>query len=159
MVKFPTVMTACWEFIKSFHGLTRRIQTTVEHMRVTNTTTNMVRGEVIALTAGQRQAVRADADAEATARWAGVMCEPTPSLATGIARINGNAYVLFEAGLNPVPAAGEAAYVSTVAGRATNTLAGPWGAKIGIIADASQYLVDGSCKVYLQQCCSPFAPV
>lgn len=159
MVKFPAMLTGNWAIRKAFNGLVRRLQTTVEHMRVTNTATAMVRGEVIALTAGVRQAVRAQANAEATSRWAGVQTEPTLRDATGIARINGYAYVLFEEGLDPAPAAGDQAYVSpTTAGRATNvqpSTPGQFVMKMGVVGNGGPYAAENAAYVFLQHCCPP----
>ena len=160
MVLFPKLFSGLWPLVKAFNGLTRRIQTTVEHMRVTNATdTDFVRGEVLALTSGQRQAIRAQADAEATSWWAAVATEPTPDGETGIARINGYAYVLFEDGLDPAPDAGDEVYVSAAtAGRATN--AAPVGPeefvqKIGVVGDDTIYATEGAAWVFLQHCCPP----
>jgi hypothetical protein len=157
MVKFPKLLTNIWKLKQAFHGLTRRIQTTVEHMRVTNTTTDMVRGEVIALTAGSRQAIRSDADSASAVEWAGVMAEDVVAGATGIARINGYAFVLFEDALDPAPAAEDAVYVSQVAGRATNkAVAGPaFVNRIGTVDNSSVYATTGGCWVFLQHCCTP----
>ena len=157
MVKFPDILTNIGPFKQWYNGFKRRIQTTVEHMRVTNVSDGaMVRGELIALVAGRRQAVLTDADDAALVCWAGVMTEPTPDDATGIARINGKAFVLFEAALDPAPAAGDSAYVSNVPGRATNDIGTPTRVlKIGTVADASTYASTGGCYVYVNRCCTP----
>lgn len=158
MVKFPQVLTGLWPFKQAFNGLTRRIQTTVEHMRVTNASGgDMVRGEVISLAAGQRQAVLAGASA-ATGEtpWVGVMTEPTDDGATGISRINGYGYVLFDEGLTLDE--GDTVYLSETAGRATNVAPVTPGAfvqKIGIIGDISPYAENDAAWVYLQHCCTP----
>jgi len=157
MVEFPKLLTNIWKLKQAFHGLTRRIQTTVEHMRVTNTTTDMVRGEVIALTSGSRQAIRSDADSDSAVEWAGVMAEDAAANATGISRINGYAFVLFEDALDPAPAAEDAVYVSQVAGRATNVApAGPaYVNRIGTVGNSDTYVGTGGCWVFLQHCCAP----
>lgn len=157
METFPDVLTNLWPFKQAFNGLKRRIQTTVEHMRVTNNEdTALARGEVLILVAGSRVAERADATTEAGSLWACVACEPTPASGTGITRIDGKGYVLFEDGLDPAPAAGDAVYVSDTAGRATNDNSSPtWLYKIGIVADASPYATESACWVWLNHCCTP----
>lgn len=156
MVEFPKLLTNLWKLKQAFHGLTRRLQTTVEHMRVTNTTTAMVKGEVIALTAGVRQAIRSDADSQTAVVWAGVMTEDTANGATGIARTNGYGYMLLDSALTP--AAGDPVYVSQVAGRGTNVEpAGGYIQRIGTIGDATPYAADTAVWVFLQHCCTPAA--
>lgn len=158
MILFPQLLSGNWEYAKPFIGLKRRLQTTVEHIRVTNTeVTAMARGELIVLVNGQRQAARANASALGTAKAIGAMCEATAANATGIARTNGYAYVLFVPGLAPV-VAGSYAYVSETPGRATDSGAGLNAIyRIGIIGDASGYdnVTGGYCMVYLQRCCVP----
>jgi hypothetical protein len=156
MVKFPRVFTGLWAFQKAFYGLIRRLQTTVEHMRVTNDAgVDMTRGQVIALTAGQRRAILADASAADTAAWVGVMAEDTADGATGIARINGYALVQFDNG--ETPAAGDPVYVSDTAGNATTLTDGTFASRIGTIGDASPYvtITNPFCWVFLQHCCTP----
>lgn len=162
MVKFPRVFTGLWAFQKAFYGLMRRLQTTVEHMRVTATDDDYVRGTVISLTAGQRQAVLADASAVTGAfPWAGVMAEDTLQNATGIARTNGYAYVLFDTGLTLNP--GDEIFLSETAGRATNVApvtVGAYVQKIGVLGDGSPYGVGTPYAwVWLKPCCSPVQAV
>lgn len=158
MVKFPQLLSGMWSFAKAFNGLTRRIQTTVEHMRVTNApgeATDMVRGELIALQPGIRQAVLTDATTSSI--WAGVMTEDVLSGESGIARINGFGYCLFDPALTLTP--GDPVYVSEVTpGRATNVA--PSGVneyvqRIGTIADTSPYATATAAWVWLQHCCTP----
>jgi hypothetical protein len=158
MVKFPQMLSGLWPFKQAFNGLVRRIQTTVEHMRVTNASGgDMVRGEVISLTAGKRQAVLAGAAAATGATpWAGIMTEPTDDGETGISRINGYAYVLFEEGLTLDE--GDNVYLSETAGRATNvepSTGGSYVQKIGIIGDISPYDEDFAAWVWIPHCCTP----
>lgn len=160
MVKFPRVFTGLWAFHKAFYGLIRRLQTTVEHMRVTNNTTDMVRGEVISLAdGGARLAIRADADVlTGGTPWAGIMAENTVANATGIARTNGYAYVLFDTGLTLNP--GDQVFLSQTAGRATNvapTDAGSFVQKIGVLGDTSPYAANDAAWVWLKPCCAPLA--
>jgi len=162
MVKFPRVFTGLWAFHKAFYGLIRRLQTTVEHMRVRNDTaetTALVRGEVISLTSGRRQAVRADASAVTGAYpWVGVMTEGTDYHATGIARINGYGYVLFDEALDPAPAPGDIVYLSETPGRATNVAPKTEGAyvqRIGIVGDDTPYATANAAWVWLYHCCAP----
>jgi len=161
MISFANLLSSNWRHRAAAAGLIRRLQTTVEHMRVTNATVaDMVRGEIIALTAGDRRAVLAQADALATSEWVGVVCEPIADGETGIVRTNGRAWVLFVDGLTL--AAGEPIYLSVAtAGRATNVepFAPPgYMVRIGTIVDASPYVgdgVDNGCWVQLQRCCAP----
>ncbi|MFA5053217.1 MAG: hypothetical protein WC565_04125 [Parcubacteria group bacterium] len=160
MISFANFLTGSWRHRAAAAGLIRRLQTTVEHMRVTNATvtTDMVRGEVVCLTTGVRQALLAQANKLATSEWVGVVCEPIAADETGIVRINGKAWVLFEAALDPAPVAGDPVYLSkATAGRLTNVypLAPGFGIQVGIIVDASPYATDGACWVQLQRCCAP----
>jgi hypothetical protein len=160
MVKFPQALTGLWPFKQAFNALTRRIQSEVEHLRVTNASGgDMVRGNVIILTAGQRQAALAFADSDsllAEIAWVGVMAENTPNGERGISRINGYGYVLFEEGLTLDE--GDVAYVSPVtAGVATNVepSGGDFIQRIGIIGDISPYGDSNAAWVYLKRCCEP----
>lgn len=163
MVKFPRVFTGLWAFHKAFYGLIRRLQTTVEHMRVTANDADFVRGNVIALTdgvtAGQRQGFLADASAATGGYpWAGVMAEDTAEDATGIARINGYGYVLFDEGLDPAPAPGDPVYLSETAGRATNVApvtVGAYVQRIGTVGNGAPYATENAAWVWLQHCCTP----
>lgn len=155
MVKFFKLMSGNWAFVKAFNGLIRRIQTTVEHVRVSNNTgVTIDRGEVIRLTSGQREAALAQSNNPENVEWAAIMAEPTPDGESGIARINGYAYVLFIDDLDPAPAAGDEVFVSATAGRATNAQDG-WVKKIGVVGDGTPYATEGAAYVFLQPCCSP----
>ena len=160
MISFANFLTGSWRHRAAAAGLIRRLQTTVEHIRVTNATvTPMVRGEVVYLTAGVRQAELALATAEATSEWVAVVCEPIAVDDTGIARTNGKAWVLLEAALDPAPVAGDFVYLSAdTAGRLTNAAPdgqGEYVIQVGLIVDASPYATDEACWVQLQRCCYP----
>lgn len=154
MVIFPRLLLNNGPFKQAWNGLVRRIQTTVEHMRVTNTeAVPMARGHVVALVAGQRQAEFAGALAADNTEWVGVITEPIAAGATGIARIDGYAFVQFEPGLVPAPVSGEAVYVSETLGLATNVIPTTLNSKvlrIGTIGDDTLYATQVACGVWLQ---------
>jgi hypothetical protein len=156
MVIFPRLLLNNGPFKQAWNGLVRRIQTTVEHMRVTNTeAAPMVRGHVVGLITGQRRAEWAGAAAAANKEWVGIVTEPIAANETGIVRTDGYAYVLFDTGLTPV--AGEEVFLSETPGLATNVAPVTPGAfivRIGTIGDASFYdPAEEACGVYLQHCC------
>jgi hypothetical protein len=154
MVIFPRLLLNNGPFKQAWNGLVRRIQTTVEHMRVTNTeAVAMARGHVVALIAGQRQAEFAGALDQDNTEWVGVITEPIAAGDTGIARIDGYAYVLFEDNLTV--ASGEAVYVSETPGLATNVTPATPNSKllrIGTIGDDTMYVIGtlNACGVWLQ---------
>lgn len=147
----------------AWERLNRQIQTDVEHTRVTNSTVSgMSRGSLVALTAGNRQAIFAQANAEVTARWAAVMAEDVPAGGRGIARTDGYALVRFETGQAAFMQEGNFAYVSiSVPGVATPIapLSG-YSKRVGIIADVSEYSdANPFAYVILGHCCAPVAIV
>jgi len=137
--------------------LIRQIQTTVEHMRVTNdTVADMAKGDIVYLTAGDRQAALAIATAAATSRWVGVVAEPIPAGARGIARTDGYAYVRFETGLDMTGNEGMQVFLSTTdAGAASITQPQDNFTKVvGTLADATLYTNDNPYAwVVLRDCC------
>lgn len=139
--------------IQSFERFIRKLQTDVEHTLVTNSTViPMPIGSVLALTAGVKQAVLADASNGATPQWAGILCKTTAAGAKGIAQTNGRASVLFDA----LPTINTIAFVSETAGMATGTApVAPlaWVVPIGRIVDVSGFAATGRCDVILGQCC------
>jgi hypothetical protein len=148
MVDFPSLLTGNFLFKKAWNGLVRRIQTTVEHMRVTNTEqTAMARGHVLGLVAGQRQAELAAVNGNY--EWCAVACEPIAAGEKGIARISGYAYCLFEDQL--APATGDEAFLSTTAGLLTTQ---DTGCKVGVIGDDTIYATEGACYVFMNHCCT-----
>jgi len=157
MVIFPKLSINNHRLVQAWEGLMRRIQTTVEHMRVTNTeVAAMVRGQVVGLVAGQRRAELAAAGAAGNKEWVGIVSEPIAAGETGIVRTDGYAYVLFDTGLIPAPVAGEEVFLSETSGLATNVepvTVGAFVVKIGTIGDASFYTGEEACGVYLQHCC------
>lgn len=161
MIFYPHILSGSNQLKASVSGLIRRLQTTVEHIRVTNAepADDMEQGEVVYLVAGVRQARHAIATASATSEAIGVCCEDIENEETGIVRTNGKAWVRFEGSLVPAPAAGEPAYVSaSTKGRATNVMTavpGQFVSQIGVVLDASLYATRGGCYVQLQRCCSP----
>lgn len=143
-------------------NLNRRIQTEIEHRRVTNdTVADMVRGDIVCYTAGNRQAHLAQADAAATARWAAVMAEPTPAGEQGIARTDGYTLIRMQDDEGAIAGAeGQPIFLSpTVAG--AGTLAQPDGdgdfvARVAILADASEYsALNPFVWGILGHCCAP----
>jgi len=158
MIFYPQLLSASQQLKANAAGLIRRLQTTVEHIRVTNAEAadDMLRGHIVCLTAGVRQALLAQADDLGTSEQVGVCCEDIDVDATGIVRTNGKAWVLFET-LDPAPLAGEPAYLSASdQGLATNVApvgVGDYIVQIGLIEDASSYATLGGCYVQLQRCC------
>ena len=164
MINFPGLLNHFPQLQANAAGLIRRLQTTVEHIRITNVepTANIEKGEVFCLTAGKRNALLAVGTSALLAEWVGVACEPTiePN-ESGIGRTNGKAYCLFEPGLDPAPAANDRVYLSaSIPGRMTNVetaVPGTYISSIGYITE-SNYAEDGSCMVQLQRCCFPIEP-
>lgn len=160
MIKFPKInATPLMAFLAdAWLAMTRILQSRTEHMRVTNAEgTDLVDGELLYFTTGDRQALRTTSVSSGTAEMACVSCEPTPAGGRGVARTNGIAFVLFEPGLvAPAPAANQPAYTSATAGRASNALPGAgWYNRIGTIEDASTYATLGGCYVNINRCCTP----
>lgn len=147
---------------QAWEKLCRWLQTKVEHERVWNDeATALVRGEVLYLTAGDRRAHRALADAGGagvTAEWVGVSAEPSAAGTQVVMRDSGYALVRFEDGLDLVE--GTPCFVSdTVAGAATNEepLSPAFSSRIGIIGNAQGYVTvtNHFAWVFLGKCCAP----
>jgi hypothetical protein len=145
MFKAIDLMVNAGPLKNAWERLIRQIQTEVEHKRVTNdTVTDMVKGEIVYMTAGNRQAALAIATAAASSRWAAVMAEPTAAGEQGISRTDGYALVKFEDNLdNVVGNEGLGVVLSeTTAGTASMdwpVVAGSYTVRIGILADATEY--------------------
>jgi hypothetical protein len=145
----------------AFRRLVRQIQTEVEHKRVTNASgSDMAKGDIAYLQAGDRQAYLTDASAEASSRWIGVIAEPIADGDRGIMRCDGLAYVRFEVGLGAIGDSDEGQQVWLSAsdpGAATTREPDPgFVSVLGILADATNYSDDNPfCWVILRQCCAP----
>ena len=128
----------------AWRRLNRQIQTEIEHKRVTNAdAVDFVKGDIVSLDAGNRQAVLAQADALATSRFAAIMAEPTPAGEQGVARSDGYALIHMETGLAGAiaDAEGTPIYLSaTVAGRGAMALpAAGFGIIVALLADGTEY--------------------
>jgi len=141
--------------------LNRQIQTEVEHKRVTNSgLVDFVKGDIVSLDAGNRQAVLAQADALATSRFAAIMAEPTPAGEQGVARSDGYALIHMETGLAGAiaDAEGSPIYLSaTVAGRGAMAIPGAgFSIIVAMLADGTEYS-DANPFVWgiIGHCCAP----
>lgn len=152
-------------FKNAWKRLVRQIQTEVEHKRVTNdTVADMVKGDIVYMTAGDRQAALATAAAQATAQWAAVIAEPIAAGERGISRTDGYAYVRFETGLGAIGDSSEGQQVflsDTDPGAATVSASqteGSYNMVVGVLADATGYSdANPYCWVVLGHCCLPTA--
>jgi hypothetical protein len=140
--------------------LIRKIQTDVEHKRVTNAAPAPLPKGMMVYVFGDNSVAPTLATADPTSEWVGVWAEPVAGNGQGIIRYQGYAYVLFEDGLAPL-VSGTPAYISaTDVGAATDVAPGI-AKRIGTIANATGYNgVPGVgynpyAWVWLGRCCTP----
>ena len=155
MLTVPKLIVPNHRLVNAWKGLTRRLQTTVEAMRVTNGSgAGMSRGDVVYLT-GNRTVALASTASAATAFALGVLVEDIPNGATGIVRTDNVAYARFVGAI--APAAGDRIWISATPGALTNAAPGTVDYSLGIISDASIYADPASlfCYVLLDRCCAP----
>lgn len=149
---------------QAFERFMRKLQTDVEHTRVTNSTlAAFTPGTVLAFVVGavDRHAELAYAAAGENDQWVAIASEPIAAGIQGVAQTNGRTPVRFAAGLTPVD--GTLCYVSDLtAGVATNVPTVVVGASvtpIGRIVDTSRYADEHICDVILGLCCEPAAVI
>jgi hypothetical protein len=165
MFKHIDVPVADGRIRQAWGKLIRKIQTDVEHKRVTNAAPSpRPRGEIV-YAFGNNSVAPALAMNDAQSEWVGVWAEPVAGNGQGIIRYQGYAYVLFEDGLSLV--GGTPAYISAnglFPGAATD-IAPVLSKRIGTIANATGYIgVPGDgynpyAWVWLGRCCTPFGRV
>lgn len=141
--------------IQAFERFIRKLQTDVEHTRVTNAmpVNELEVGHVLAiLEGGGVKNVELAVAFDGNPQWAGIACEPVAIGGKGVMQTNGRASVLFTL----LPAINTLAYVSLTAGYATDVapaLQDEWVVPIGRIVDVSGWAATGRCDVILGQCC------
>jgi len=157
MLHLPKLNSGINSINGQWEKLCRKIQAYIEHHPVSNSTLgDLTRGQIV-YTVFNRSVGLAQANAEATSLWTGVMAEPMPQGSQGVMTTSNIERVLFEDSLTP--SAGDPAYLSaTLAGGARNLVPETgWSIRVGIIIDSSMYVsgVNPYCDVLLGRCCAP----
>jgi len=155
MLTVPTLFHPNGRLVNAWRGLTRRLQTTVEVVRVSNTTgADFVRGQVVYLL-GNRLVGLASTASTDTARAIGVLVEDIPDGASGICRCDNVAYAMFIGGI--APAAGDRVWISATPGSLQVAAPGTIDYSLGIIKSAADYVDPDNlfCEVLLDRCCAP----
>lgn len=117
---------------KAWKGLIRRIQTTIEVVRLDNATeVDLLLGTIVALVPGPRRAAPATLESET---WCGALEEDCPVGRSAIVRHHNLAAVRFESGSAPVE--GRRAFLSQSPGLASSE---PTAVVLGTVADASDF--------------------
>lgn len=152
---------------QAWRHLVRKIQTTIEATFVYNyngTNADFLQGHMVYLDGhGNRHVNLAFADTEAHSDWMGVMLEDVAEPGVGedpvigVAATDNVKFILFEAALDPAPAAGDRVWLSqATAGVVTNVepVAG-FIVPVGIVVDGSEYATRVGCRVLFKCCLVP----